>query len=142
VYTATRPKALVYVLRNVKEYKRSFVKEEDDDKGDGGGYNSNKDKDEDEDKGIELDKGSKDDLDRNDSKDEGSNDKDEIKKGDSNKNEIIDNLIVNTLLTNPNCDNLVKTICYKDVNLILLPNLTRTRDLLALKINLCYTKGY
>jgi hypothetical protein len=65
VYTATRPRALVYVLRNVKEYKRSSVKEdeeEDDDKGDDNNYNSNKDKDEDEDKDMELGKSSKDEL--------------------------------------------------------------------------------
>jgi hypothetical protein len=112
------------VLRNAKEYKRSSIKDKDDkddEEGDNNNHNSNKDNDEDEDNDIELDKSNKD-----------SN----FKKDDSNKDEDLNNITVNALPPNPNCNNLVKTICYKDVNLILLLNPTRTCDLLALKINL------
>lgn len=35
----------------------------------------------------------------------------------------------------------VKTICYEDVTLTLLPNPTGLRDLLAMEVNLRYTKG-
>jgi hypothetical protein len=34
-----------------------------------------------------------------------------------------------------------KTICYEDVNLLLLPNPSGIRDLLALEVDIRYTKG-
>jgi hypothetical protein len=141
-YTATRPGALVYVPRNVKEYKGSSIKDEYDDESEDNNYNSNEDEDKDESRGIELDDSSEDgDLEGYNFKDE-SNDNNKIKSGDSNKNKTMDDSRVNALLANPNCDDPAKTICYEDVNLILLPNPTGTRDLLALEINLRYTKGH
>jgi hypothetical protein len=38
--------------------------------------------------------------------------------------------------------NEVKTICYEDVTLTLLPNPSGSRDLLAMEVNLQYTKGH
>lgn len=36
----------------------------------------------------------------------------------------------------------LKTLCYKDVTLVLLPNLRGIRDILAIEVNLQYTKGH
>ena len=36
----------------------------------------------------------------------------------------------------------VKTLCYEDVSLILLPNPTGPRDLLAMEVNLRYHQGH
>jgi hypothetical protein len=141
-YTATRPGGLVYVPRNVKECKRSSIEVEDDEEDNNNNYDSNNDNDKDEDKGMEVDEsGEEDDFEGNDSKDN-SNDDNEIKGDDSNMGETKEDSIVNALLANPNCNDLVKTLCYKDVNLMLLPNPTGTQDLLALEINLRYTKGH
>jgi hypothetical protein len=135
-YTVTRPRALVYVPRNVKECKRSSIEVEDNEEGNDDNYYCNNDNDEDEDKGMEVDEsGEEDDFEGNDSKDN-SNDDDEIKGDDSNMDEAKEDLIVNALLANPNCNDLVKTLCYKDVNLMLLLNPTGIRYLLALRINL------
>jgi hypothetical protein len=133
-YTATRPRALVYVLRNIKEYKRSPIKESNKD--------NDKDKDKDKDKNTKVGKG-------NDNKDivEGSykdksNKDNNTKADDYNKDKDIDDATANVNLASLDLDDLVKTICYEDVNLILLSNLTRTHNLLALKINLWYTKRH
>jgi hypothetical protein len=65
---------------------------------------------------------------------------------DSNKDNVkgnkIDDKIVKAFLGHLNSIKLVKTLCYKDINLLLLPNLTRPRDLLVLKIDLWYIKGH
>ncbi len=73
---------------------------------------------------------------------DGSDDDDDMEGDDDNEDENTDDATVNANLANPNCDDPVKTICYEDVNLILLPNPTGTRDLLALEIDLWYTKGH
>jgi hypothetical protein len=36
----------------------------------------------------------------------------------------------------------IKTLCYGDVIFVLLPNPTSIRDILAMKVNLQYTKGH
>lgn len=36
----------------------------------------------------------------------------------------------------------IKTLCYEDVTLMILPNLEGKRDLLALEVTLKYTKGH
>jgi len=36
----------------------------------------------------------------------------------------------------------IKTLCYEDVIFVLLPNATSIRDILAMKVNLQYTKGH
>jgi hypothetical protein len=128
-YTATRPGALVYVARNVKEYKSCPVRDKDD----------NKD--------LDIDNSENDKIDINKDKDKDNVKNDKINnKEDSNKdivkNNKIDNKIVKAFLGHLDSIELVKTLCYKNVNLLLLPNLTRTRNLLALEINLCYTKGH
>jgi hypothetical protein len=55
---------------------------------------------------------------------------------DNVKNNKIDDKIVKAFLGHLNSIKLVKTLCYKDVNLLLLLNPTKLRDLLALKIDL------
>jgi hypothetical protein len=55
---------------------------------------------------------------------------------DNVKNNKIDDKIVKAFLRHLNSIKLVKTLCYKDVNLLLLLNPTKLRDLLALKIDL------
>jgi hypothetical protein len=35
-----------------------------------------------------------------------------------------------------------RTLCYNDVTLFLLPNLEKTRDLLAIEVDVKYTKGH
>ncbi|KAH6676010.1 hypothetical protein B0J14DRAFT_626351 [Halenospora varia] len=45
--------------------------------------------------------------------------------------------------TNPEEDvKALKTLCYEDVTLVLLPNLRGIRDILAIEVNLQYTKGH
>ncbi len=36
----------------------------------------------------------------------------------------------------------LKTLCYEDVTLVLLPNPAGIRDILAMEVNLQYTKGH
>src|SRR5438045_7868169 len=83
-YTATRPGALGYVGRNVKEYKSCPIGDEEDDSEEGG-----------EDENIEADE------------------------------------TVKAFLGHSGGKEPAKTICYEDVNLLLLPNPTGIRDLLA-----------
>jgi hypothetical protein len=129
VYTATRPRALVYVARNVKEYKSCPVRDKD----------NNKDLD------IDNNKNNKIDINKDKDKDNVKNNKINNKE-DSNKdivkNNNINDKIVKAFLRHLNSIKLVKTLCYKNVNLLLLPNPTRTHNLLALEIDLCYTKGH
>ena len=94
-YTATRPGALVYVARNVKEYKSCPIGDEEDDSEEGG-----------EDENIEADE------------------------------------TVKAFLGHSGGKEPAKTICYEDVNLLLLLNPTGIRNLLALEIDLWYTKGH
>jgi hypothetical protein len=60
-------------------------------------------------------------------------DKDNIK---NDKRDKIDDKIVKAFLRHLDSMKLVKILYYKDVNLLLLPNPTRTHDLLALEIDL------
>jgi hypothetical protein len=139
VYTVTRPRALVYVARNVKEYKscpswdKDNNKDKDKENSEDDKINNNKDKD----KGnVKNDK-----MDNNEDgdKDSAKNNKIDNTK-DSNKDNVknnkIDDKIVKAFLRHLDSIELVKTLCYKDVNLLLLPNPTRPRDLLALEIDL------
>ena len=133
-YTITRPGALVYVARNVKEYKSCPIQDKDNNKdidtdnSENDKIDINKDKDKDNVKNNKIDN-------QEDSNQEDSN-KDNV------KNNKIDNKIVKAFLRHLDNIELVKTLCYKDVNLLFLPNPTRTRDLLTLEINLQYTKGH
>jgi len=106
VYTVTRLGTLVYVARNIKEYKSCPVRDKDNNK----------------------------DIDTNNSK----NNKIDINKDkdkDNVKNNKINNKIVKAFLGHLDSMEPVKTLCYKDVNLLFLPNLTRTHNLLALEID-------
>ena len=123
-YTATRPGALVYVARNVKEYKSAPLGDEDDDG--------------DEDESSEADEIDNDDNVEVDDKDEDE----DIEMDNKNENGERDDEMVKAFLGHLDGKEPVKTICYEDVNLLLLPNPTGTRDLLALEIDLRYTKGH
>jgi hypothetical protein len=104
---------LVYIARNVKEYKSCPIWDKDD--------NKDIDKDNSKNDKIDIDK---------------DRDKDNI------ENNKIDNKIVKAFLGYSDSIEPVKTLCYKDVNLLLLPNPTGTYNLLTLEIDLRYTKGY
>ncbi len=91
-YTATRPGALVYVARNVKEQKGYLVGDKDD--------------------------------------------------KENTKISEMDDEMVKAFLGHSDGMEPVKTLCYEDVSLLLLPNPTGTRDLLALEVDLRYTKGH
>ena len=97
-YTATRPRALVYVARNVKATKNPYITDDDD-------------LDVDEDLEVKEDLEANDDL--------------ELEE-DSTGDPIDVGHIANE----------VKTICYKDVTLTLLPNPSGLWDLLAMEVNL------
>ncbi len=126
-YTATRPGALVYVARNVKEYKVCLIGNKDD----------NEDGNEDEDMGADGIDGER--MQMN-NKDE-DNDI-EMDNEDDNENDEMDDGTVKAFLGHSDGKELAKTVCYEDVNLLLLPNSAGTRDLLALEIDLRYTKGH
>jgi len=115
------------VARNVKEYKVCLIGNEDD----------NEDGNEDEDMGADEIDGE---CMQMKNKDE-DNDI-EMDNKDDNKNDEMDNRTVKAFLGHSDGKELVKTVCYEDVNLLLLPNSAGTRDLLALKIDLRYTKGH
>jgi hypothetical protein len=139
VYTATRLRALVYVARNVKEYKScpSWDKDNNKDKDEENSKDDKIDDNEDKDKGDV--KNDKIDNNKDSDKDSAKNDKiDDTKDSDKDnvKNDKIDNKIVKAFLGHLDSIELVKTLCYKNVNLLLLPNPTRPRDLLALEIDL------
>jgi hypothetical protein len=106
VYTTTRLGTLVYIARNIKEYKSCPVRDKDNNKD----INTNNSKN----NKIDINK---------------DKDKDNV------KNNKINNKIVKAFLGHLDSMELIKTLCYKDVNLLFLPNLTRTHDLLALEIN-------
>jgi hypothetical protein len=144
-YTATRPGALVYVARNVKEYKSCPGWDEDDneDRDEENSENDEIDDNEDRDKGdVENDKmddnedGNKDSAENDEMDDTEDSDKDNV------KNDEMDDKIVKAFLGHPDGIEPVKTLCYEDVNLLLLPNPAGPRDLLALEIDLRYTKGH
>ena len=97
-YIVTRPRALVYVVRNVKAIKNPYIIDDDD-------------LDVDEDLEVKEDLEANDDL--------------ELK-----EDSIGDPIDVGHIA------NKVKTICYKDVTLTLLPNLSGLWDLLMIEVNL------
>jgi hypothetical protein len=128
-YTATRPGALVYVARNVKEYKSCPVGDEDD----------NEDTDKENSENDEMDDnedGEKDNVENDEMDDNEDGDKDNV------ENDEMDDKTVKAFLGHSDGMEPVKTLCYEDANLLLLPNPTGTRDLLALEIDLRYTKGH
>jgi hypothetical protein len=127
-YTATRPGALVYVARNIKEYKSYLVGDEDD--------NKDRDKDNSENDEMDNEDGDKDNVEDDEMDDNEDSDKDNV------KNDEMDDKIVKAFLGHSDGMEPVKTLCYEDVNLLLLPNPTGPRDLLALEIDLRYTKGH
>jgi hypothetical protein len=144
-YTATRPGALVYVARNVKEYQSCPGWDEDNNKdrdkenSEDDKIDDNKDRDR---RNVENDK-----IDNNEDSNKDSARSDEIDNNedsdkDNVKNNEMDDKIVKAFLGHSDSMEPVKTLCYKDVNLLLLPNPTRPRDLLALEIDLQYTKGH
>ena len=119
IYTTTRLKVLVYITKNIKEYKscpswdKNSNKDKDKENSKNNKINNNKDKD----KGnVENDK-----IDNNkdSDKDSAKNNKiDDTKdsKKDNVKNNKIDNKIVKAFLRHLNSIKLVKTLCYKNVN--------------------------
>ena len=138
-YTATRPGALVYVARNVKEYKGAPIgDEEDDGDADESALIGDKDDDGDEDESSKVDE-----IDNDGNMEVVNKDEDEdIEMDNKNENGERDDETVKAFLGHLDRKEPVKTICYEDVNLLLLPNPTGTRDLLALEIDLRYTKGH
>ena len=55
----------------------------------------------------------------------------------------VDEMDVDNEPTSPEEDvEAIKTLCYEDVNLVLLPNPNGIRDILAMEVNLQYTKGH
>ena len=104
---------------------------------------TNKDANKDADKGGNKDAskdgnkdGNKDSAKNNEMDDNKDSDKDNV------KNDEMDDKIVKAFLGHSDGIEPVKTLCYEDVNLLLLPNPNGPRDLLALEIDLRYTKGH
>jgi len=138
-YIVTRLRALVYIARNVKEYKSRHVRDKDNNK-DKNKENSKNDKiDNNKDKDKDNVKNNKMNINKDKDKDNVKNDKINNKE-DSNKDNIknneINNKIVKAFLGHLDNMEPVKTLCYKDINFLFLSNPTRTRNLLALEINL------
>lgn len=124
-YTATRPGALVYVERNVKERRSCPIRDED------------RDSSIEKDKGIELDEISDDENIELIYKDKDDNIGIDSKSENNERDRAVE-----ASLGHLDRRESLKTICYEDVRLLVLPNLTRPRDLLALEVDLRYTKGH
>jgi hypothetical protein len=116
-YTATRPGALVYMARNVKECKSYPIGDEDE--------------------GIEADE-----MGNDENMEVSEKDEDDIEMDSENENNETENKMARAFPARLDEKEPVKTICYEDVKLLLLPNPTGTRDLLALEVDLRYTKGH
>ena len=116
-YTATRPGALVYVKKNAKVVTKCALKIYNEDRDVEAGESNGEDSSEDDGEDDDEDEGEDDDKD--DGKDEEFQDKMDV-----------------------DPDELVETLCYKHVTLILLRKPEAERDLLAMEIDLRFTKGH
>jgi len=126
-YTVTRPGALVYVTRNVKKYKVCPIGNEDD----------NENGNEDENVGA-------DEIDGECMQMNNKNENNDMKMDneDDNENDEMDDEMVKVFLDHSDEKKLVKTVCYEDINLLLLSNSAGTHDLLTLEIDLQYMKKH
>lgn len=97
------------MFRNVKKYKAYLIK------------NKNDNKNENENKNMRADKIDNENMKMND-------------KNENNEREI-NNRTVKALLSHSDEKKPAKTICYEDINLLLLLNLIETRDLLRSSIH-------
>lgn len=123
------------MARNVKKYKVCPIGNEDDNED--GNEDGNENENEDEDMGAYGIDGESMEM---DNKDE-DNDI-EMDNEDEDENNEMNDRTVKVLLGHSDEKELAKTVCYEDVNLLLLPNSAGTRDLLVLEIDLQYTKGH
>ena len=112
-YTASRPGALVYVKRNAKVVTQCALETYDEDRAVGDGTSDD-----------EIDDGDGDDDGEDEDDSEMDNQYNGISEGSEEKDEPID------------------TLCYKHVTLILIREPGAERDLIAMEIDLRFTKGY
>ena len=127
MYTVTRPETLIYVTRNVKKYKICLIENENDNENEN--ENENIRADEIDGECMQM-------------KNKNENNDIEMNNKNNNENDEMNNKMMKVFLDHSDEKKLVKTVCYENINLLLLSNSAETHDLLTLKIDLQYMKKH